>query len=229
MKKFLTQFKIAPDNLRFGLMINLILTLVGMSSTLLSAFDHHLGLASIAIVAMMVNAGIAGYFGYKIVLHAPLQPSKPFSLCACMGPIGDDPLCPCAMTNAGLVPTPIWTDEKKDELRTVLNDIFGHNQKGFTLIELLIVIAIIGILVAVGIDGVQKNHASNGGYNGRHTMTLGSPQTAPLQTGITNDEIIAEAVKCKNAGMDSKVFYVPALNDAGIADHVGCVPIPTVK
>lgn len=50
------------------------------------------------------------------------------SLCACMGPIGKDPLCPCAMTRAGLTPTPLWTEEKKEELRKVFEK-FNEEKK----------------------------------------------------------------------------------------------------
>lgn len=47
---------------------------------------------------------------------------------------------------------------------------------------------------------------------------------SPSNTGITNATIIAEAAKCDAAKMDAKVFYAPALNDAGFATHVGCIP-----
>lgn len=47
------------------------------------------------------------------------------SACACMGPIGTDPLCPCAMKRAGMEPTNIWTDEKKAELELALGKMFG--------------------------------------------------------------------------------------------------------
>lgn len=48
------------------------------------------------------------------------------SLCACMGPIGDDPVCPCAMRAQGLAPTEVWTPEKKAELEKVLSECFGR-------------------------------------------------------------------------------------------------------
>lgn len=41
-------------------------------------------------------------------------------LCACMGPTGDDPFCPCVMKQKGLEPTPLWTSEKIEELRNAL-------------------------------------------------------------------------------------------------------------
>lgn len=50
------------------------------------------------------------------------------SLCACMGPIGKDPLCPCAMRRAGLEPTQVWTEEKKAELYKVLDEIYKEEK-----------------------------------------------------------------------------------------------------
>jgi hypothetical protein len=43
------------------------------------------------------------------------------SMCACMGPTGDDPHCPCDMRRRGLVPTNPWTPEKIAELHRVLD------------------------------------------------------------------------------------------------------------
>ena len=45
------------------------------------------------------------------------------SMCACMGPQGNDPLCPCRMVAAGLKPTPIWTPQKKEELLAAFKEI----------------------------------------------------------------------------------------------------------
>jgi hypothetical protein len=45
----------------------------------------------------------------------------PLNLCACMGPIGDDLYCTCKMAREGLVPTNIWSDEKKAELCAALS------------------------------------------------------------------------------------------------------------
>lgn len=52
-----------------------------------------------------------------------------FNMCACMGPIGDDPMCPCAMRNAGLTPTEIWTPEKKAEFEAVMAKMFNWEEK----------------------------------------------------------------------------------------------------
>jgi len=40
--------------------------------------------------------------------------------CACMGPQGNDPVCPCRMRAMGLVPHDIWTPEKVAELDEAL-------------------------------------------------------------------------------------------------------------
>lgn len=38
-------------------------------------------------------------------------------LCACMGPVGADPHCPCKMRSMGLEPTNLWTPKKVEELK----------------------------------------------------------------------------------------------------------------
>lgn len=43
------------------------------------------------------------------------------NLCACLGPQGNDPLCPCAMINVGLTPTEVPIN--RDALRKVINAI----------------------------------------------------------------------------------------------------------
>ena len=44
--------------------------------------------------------------------------------CACMGPQGDDPHCPCEMRQKGLEPTDPWTPEKVAELKEALRNMF---------------------------------------------------------------------------------------------------------
>lgn len=46
-------------------------------------------------------------------------------ICACMGPIGEDPYCPCKMKQEGLTPTELWTPEKKAELESALSRMFN--------------------------------------------------------------------------------------------------------
>lgn len=46
-------------------------------------------------------------------------------LCSCMGPIGNDPFCPCVMRQRGLSPTDMWTEERVAELENVLKRVFG--------------------------------------------------------------------------------------------------------
>lgn len=45
------------------------------------------------------------------------------NFCACIGPIGTDPYCPCKMKREGLTHTPIWTEEKKEELREIFKKL----------------------------------------------------------------------------------------------------------
>lgn len=45
------------------------------------------------------------------------------SACACMGPQGNDLLCPCAMRRAGLTPSNAWTTEKKQDLYSILEKL----------------------------------------------------------------------------------------------------------
>jgi hypothetical protein len=45
--------------------------------------------------------------------------------CACMGPIGTDPYCPCVMEQHGLVPSSTWTEEERAALNKALNEMFG--------------------------------------------------------------------------------------------------------
>lgn len=46
------------------------------------------------------------------------------NFCACIGPVGKDALCPCAMSRIGLTSTPLYSEETKEELREVLANIF---------------------------------------------------------------------------------------------------------
>ena len=38
--------------------------------------------------------------------------------CACMGPQGNDPVCPCKMRALGKEPTGAWTPEEVEQLKT---------------------------------------------------------------------------------------------------------------
>lgn len=55
--------------------------------------------------------------------------SGEISMCGCMGPIGDDPYCPCQMRSRGLEPTNLWTPEKIAELDMALAKAFNFKQK----------------------------------------------------------------------------------------------------
>lgn len=56
--------------------------------------------------------------------------STNISACACMGPQGKDPVCPCQMRRLGLTPTNGWTEEKIQELHKVLKQFSNDwNQK----------------------------------------------------------------------------------------------------
>jgi hypothetical protein len=50
------------------------------------------------------------------------------SMCACMGPIGDDPHCPCKMQSLGLEPTPVWTPESTAQFHAALREVFDMEQ-----------------------------------------------------------------------------------------------------
>ena len=50
------------------------------------------------------------------------------TFCACMGPQGADPLCPCEMRRAGLEPTPLWTPEKRAELEEAMRKIVEREE-----------------------------------------------------------------------------------------------------
>lgn len=47
--------------------------------------------------------------------------------CACLGPVGDDPYCPCDMRQRDLIPTSLWTPEKIAELRLTLDKMYALN------------------------------------------------------------------------------------------------------
>ena len=51
------------------------------------------------------------------------------SVCACMGPIGDDPYCPCKMESLGLPSSNVWTPEKIAELDRVLKSYPPEDKK----------------------------------------------------------------------------------------------------
>jgi hypothetical protein len=44
--------------------------------------------------------------------------------CACMGPQGNDPVCPCIMKSRGLEPSNQWTEKDKQRLHQALGEIF---------------------------------------------------------------------------------------------------------
>jgi hypothetical protein len=49
--------------------------------------------------------------------------------CACMGPIGIDPECPCRMRAKGLTPTEIWTPEARRQLDEALKQLVLREQE----------------------------------------------------------------------------------------------------
>lgn len=50
------------------------------------------------------------------------------AFCACMGPIANDPYCPCEMKRRGLEPTNLWTPEKVAELEAALASMFSREK-----------------------------------------------------------------------------------------------------
>ena len=55
--------------------------------------------------------------------------SGTYTACACMGPQGNDPVCPCHMRAMGKEPTNTWTPEKLKELDNALAEVFGWKQE----------------------------------------------------------------------------------------------------
>lgn len=53
-----------------------------------------------------------------------------FTMCACMGPRGDEPYCMCRMINLGLKKKEDydWTQEEKDKLDKALDEIFQRRK-----------------------------------------------------------------------------------------------------
>lgn len=49
--------------------------------------------------------------------------------CACMGPLGNDPHCPCVMRQKGLEPTNIWTPEVIAELQEALRELVWEDRR----------------------------------------------------------------------------------------------------
>ena len=52
-----------------------------------------------------------------------------YTACACMGPQGNDPVCPCRMRAMGKEPYNIWTPEKIAELKKVLDEVYGWKKE----------------------------------------------------------------------------------------------------
>lgn len=50
---------------------------------------------------------------------------KQVKVCACMGPQGNDPVCPCKMRSRGLEPHNNWTPEKIEEFKEVLSKLYN--------------------------------------------------------------------------------------------------------
>jgi hypothetical protein len=47
------------------------------------------------------------------------------TICACMGPQGDDPVCPCAMRREGKQPSHgVWTTQDVEDMKDALGQIF---------------------------------------------------------------------------------------------------------
>ncbi len=50
------------------------------------------------------------------------------AFCACMGPVGDDPYCPCSMRAKGLVATRVWSPEEEAYLEQAFRTIQRNKQ-----------------------------------------------------------------------------------------------------
>lgn len=51
------------------------------------------------------------------------------NLCLCMGPQGNDPVCPCEMRQQGLEPNNSWTPEKIEEFKEALGKIYNWEKE----------------------------------------------------------------------------------------------------
>jgi len=49
--------------------------------------------------------------------------------CACMGPQGNDPVCPCIMRSRGLEPSGQWTDDDKRRFAEALEHMFAKRKQ----------------------------------------------------------------------------------------------------
>lgn len=55
---------------------------------------------------------------------------KDLSMCACLGPLNNEPYCPCEMSRLGLPSTANkWTKEESNELQKVLEQIFDPSNE----------------------------------------------------------------------------------------------------
>ena len=50
------------------------------------------------------------------------------NICACMGPQGSDPVCPCQMRAQGLQPYNGWTPEKIEEFEKALSKLYNWKE-----------------------------------------------------------------------------------------------------
>lgn len=55
--------------------------------------------------------------------------NEPLTPCACMGPQGDDPYCPCTMKQMGVKSSAEWTEEDRERLNKALIEVFAQNKE----------------------------------------------------------------------------------------------------
>jgi hypothetical protein len=57
--------------------------------------------------------------------YQPYNEYKDLKICACMGPQGNDPVCPCAMVKEGKTPSAgLWTEKEQEAMKNALRQIF---------------------------------------------------------------------------------------------------------
>ena len=88
------------------------------------------------------------------------------------------------------------------------------NERGFTLVELMVVVAIIGILVAVAIPQYQKYQAKARQTEAK--ITLGSVYTAEQSFAVENSSFTTCVVDIGVTPTGSQIYYIAGWQKGGV-------------